>query len=228
MNVAAGERKALLIDAMGTLVALSPPAPRLSRELERRCGVSVSRSEAELALTAEIAYYRAHMQDGHDPPGVAALRRRCAETLRRALPAAAADLNLDVLTEVLLASLHFEPFPDARPALEQARSRGQQVIVLSNWDVTLPEVLARVGLREFVDGVVSSAAAGARKPDPAVFARALELAGVRPAQALHVGDSLEEDVAGGRASGIPVLWLNRAAASVPPGVTAIASLAELN
>ncbi|MGB9183040.1 MAG: hypothetical protein WCB67_03170, partial [Solirubrobacteraceae bacterium] len=64
MHAAAGQRRALLIDAMGTLVALSPPAPRLCRELERQSGVSVSRSEAELALAAEIAYYRAHMQDG--------------------------------------------------------------------------------------------------------------------------------------------------------------------
>jgi putative hydrolase of the HAD superfamily len=228
MHAAASERRALLIDAMGTLVALSPPAPRLCRELERRCGVSVSRSDAELALAAEIAYYRAHMQDGRDLAGVAALRRRCAETLRRALPAAAAELDLDVLTEILLASLHFQALPDARPALQRARSRGERVIVLSNWDVTLPEVLGRVGLGELVDGVISSAAAGARKPDPAIFARALALAGVKPTQARHVGDSLEEDVAGARAAGIPVLWLNRARGAVPPGVTAIASLAELD
>jgi putative hydrolase of the HAD superfamily len=228
MHAAAGETRALLIDAMGTLVALSPPAPRLCRELKRRCGVSVSRSDAELALAAEIAYYRAHMQDGRDPAGVAALWRRCAETLRRALPGAAAELDLDVVTEILLASLHFEAFPDARPALERARSRGHRVIVLSNWDVTLPEVLGRVGLGELVDGVVSSAAAGARKPDPAIFARALALAEVKPTQARHVGDSLEEDVAGGRAAGIPVLWLNRAGEPVPSGVTAIGSLAELD
>jgi HAD superfamily hydrolase (TIGR01509 family) len=102
------------------------------------------------------------------------------------------------------------------------------VIVLSNWDVTLPEVLGRVGLGELVDGVVSSAAAGARKPDPAIFARALALAEVKPTQARHVGDSLEEDVAGGRAAGIAVLWLNRAGDPVPSGVTAIGSLAELD
>ncbi len=228
MHAAAGERRALLIDAMGTLVALSPPAPRLCRELERRCGVSVSSSDAELALAAEIAYYRAHMQDGRDLAGVAALRHRCAETLRRALPAAAAELDLDILTEVLLASLQFEALPDALPALQRARSRGEQVIVLSNWDVTLPEVLARVGLAELIDGVVSSADAGARKPDPAIFARALALAGVTPTQARHVGDSLEEDVAGARAAGIPVFWLNRAGGPVPPGVSAIGSLAELD
>ncbi|MGI9184506.1 MAG: HAD family hydrolase [Solirubrobacteraceae bacterium] len=227
MHAAAGPRRALLIDAMGTLVALSPPARRLRAELERRCRVTVSSAESERALAAEIAYYRAHMQDGQDLASVAALRRACAETLQRALPAAAADLDLDLVTQVLLASLQFEALPDARPALQRARSRGERVIVLSNWDVTLPEVLARVGLRDLVDGVISSASVGSRKPDRAIFVRALEVAGVRPAQARHVGDSLEEDVAGGQAAGIPVLWLNRKGGPVPPGVTAIASLAEL-
>ena len=227
MHAQVAHRRALLIDAMGTLVALDAPAPRLRRELERRCAVAISPGDAKRALAAEIAYYRAHMQDGRDPASVAALRRRCAETLRAALPAPLRRLDIGVLTEVLLCVLHFDAFSDARPALEQARSRGERVIVVSNWDASLPEVLARVGLRDLVDGVVSSAAAGARKPGAAIFARALELAGVGPAQARHVGDSLEEDVAGAAAAGVPGLWLNRAGLPAPAGVTSIASLAEL-
>ena len=97
------------------------------------------------------------------------------------------------------------------------------MIVVSNWDASLPEVLDAVGLGDLVDGVVSSAAAGVRKPGAAIFLRALELAGVQPGQALHVGDSLEEDVAGAVAAGVPALWLNRAGGSVPPGVTAVGS-----
>jgi putative hydrolase of the HAD superfamily len=227
MHDPAGERRALLIDAMGTLVALQPPAPHLVTELQRRCGVAIALPDAERALAAEITYYRAHMQDGRDPDSVAALRRRCAETLRAALPDHLGDLELGVLTEVLLASLRFAAFPDARPALEQARSRGERVIVVSNWDASLPEVLDAVGLCDLVDGVVSSAAAGLRKPGAAIFLRALELAGVRPGQALHVGDSLEEDVVGAVAAGVPVLWLNRAGGAVPPGVTAVGSLTEI-
>lgn len=227
MHATTAERKALLIDGMGTLVALSPPAPHFRRELQRRCAVTISAGEAERALAAEIAYYRAHMQAGRDPGSVAALRRRCADALRAALPARLRDLDLDLMTETLLASLRFDAFPDARPALQRARARGERVIVLSNWDASLPEILARVGLRGLVDGVVSSAAAGARKPDAAIFARALELAGVSAAQAVHVGDSLEEDVAGGVAAGVAVLWLNRTGRPVPAGVTSVASLAEL-
>jgi HAD superfamily hydrolase (TIGR01509 family) len=49
--------------------------------------------------------------------------------------------------------------------------------------------------------VVTSAEVGLPKPDPAVFRRALELLGVRPERALHVGDS-ESDETGARAAGM--------------------------
>ena len=51
--------------------------------------------------------------------------------------------------------------------------------------------------------------AGARKPDPAIFAAALELAGAPPDEALHVGDTPEEDVDGARAAGIRPLLIDR-------------------
>src|ERR1700761_5077861 len=78
--------RALLVDGLGTLVSLQPPAPLLRRELALRYGVDVSEGEAARALAAEIAFYRAHMGDGRDADSLAALRRRCAETLVDALP----------------------------------------------------------------------------------------------------------------------------------------------
>jgi putative hydrolase of the HAD superfamily len=73
---------------------------------------------------------------------------------------------------------------------------------------------------------VTSADAGAAKPDPTLFRRALAVAGVDGAGAVHVGDSLENDVAGARAAGIRPVLVARDGAT-PPGVEAIRSLAEL-
>ena len=79
-------------------------------------------------------------------------------------------------------------------------------MVVSNWDVSLHERLAETGLAPLVDGAVASAELGAAKPDPAIFARGLELAGAAPEEAWHVGDSPEADVEGARAAGVtPVL-----------------------
>ncbi|HEX3689479.1 MAG TPA: HAD-IA family hydrolase [Solirubrobacteraceae bacterium] len=229
--------RALLIDGLGTLVSLAPPAPALRQELAGRCGIEVSEEQAGRALGAEIAFYRAHMSLGRDRDSLAALRRRCAEVMRDALPPSErlAAVGVDALTEVLLSALRFDAYPDARPALLRARAAGAvRIIVVSNWDVSLADVLERVGLAALVDAVVTSAAVGAAKPAPAIFAHALGLAGVAAENALHVGDSLQEDVRGAAACGIRAVLLQRDEGLGPPppgaldGVATISGLDELD
>ena len=70
-------------------------------------------------------------------------------------------------------------------------------------------MLERCGLGELLDGAVSSAVAGARKPDPSIFEPALELARCGPEQAIHVVDTAAEDVVGARAAGIRSLLIDR-------------------
>jgi putative hydrolase of the HAD superfamily len=216
---------AILLDALGTLVALEPPAPRLRAELARRFGLEVSEEEAARAIGAEIAYYRAHLDEGRDPAGLAALRRRCAGVVRAELPAC--GLELDPLVDALLASLHFTAFADARPALAAARARGQRLVVVSNWDVSLHDVLRKLELEPLLDAILTSAGAGARKPEPAIFEQALALAGVTPGLAVHVGDSLEEDVVGARVAGIEPVLVRRDGGPSIAGVRTISSLAEI-
>jgi len=210
--------RTLLLDALGTIVGLQPPAPALRDELAQRFGITVSEAQAQQALSAEIVYYRAHLDRGRD-----------AEVLRAALPTSERLARLDnaSLTAALLASLRFSEFPDVRGALRAARSRAERVVVVSNWDISLDEVLERLGLASLVDGVVTSAGAGARKPSPVIFRQALGLAGTTAERATHVGDSLSEDVGGARAAGIAPVLLCRGGEQGPPGVRTIASLAEL-
>ena len=155
------------------------------------------------------------------------LRRGCALALRGALPDEASSLAIEPLTEALLASISFSVFADAVPALAAARSSGTRLVVVSNWDVSLHDVLAALGITPLVDGVVTSAELGARKPDPTIFARGLELAGVAAPDALHVGDSFEEDVVGARAAAIEPVLIRRDGSPGPPGTRTIASLSEL-
>jgi putative hydrolase of the HAD superfamily len=187
----------VVLDAMGTLVRLEPPWEHLATVL----GV-IPQSAIEEAMRAEMAYYRAHSHEGRDAESLASLRERSAEVLSR-------ELGQPVSVETMMAAIRFQPYPDAAPALEALRARGLRTICVSNWDYALPEVLERCGLAELLDGVVTSAEAGASKPDPAIFERALSLAGCPAAQAIHVGDSLEEDVQGARAAGVRAVLLDR-------------------
>jgi putative hydrolase of the HAD superfamily len=221
--------RAVLFDALGTLLELEPPAPLLRAELLRSFGVTVSERDAERAIAAEIAYYRAHLDEGRDLEGLALLRRRCAEALYGALPASAqaALPRGDALVAALLASLRFCAYDDVGPALTAYRSRNLRLVVVSNWDVSLHGVLKDAGLAALLDGALTSAEAGERKPSPAIFEQALVLAGVSAAEAIHVGDSLEEDVSGARAAGIEPVLLRRDGRPGPPGVHTVSSLGEL-
>jgi putative hydrolase of the HAD superfamily len=215
---------------MGTLLTFRPPAPLLRAELRERLGVDVGAEAARAAILAEIAYYRAHLDEGRDPVALAELRERCAEAMRPALPRAAADAPGELLTAALLASLRFEAYPDAAPALRALRTAGVRLVVISNWDASLHERLAETGLAPLVDGALASAEVGVAKPHPAIFAAALALAGAEAGDAWHVGDSVEADVVGAQASGLAPLLVARGGAApdgVPSGVTVVRTLAEL-
>src|ERR671937_164738 len=87
--------------------------------------------------------------------------------------------------------------------------------------------LERPWLQPLVDAVVISAEVGVAKPDPAIFRAALERLGARAEDSLHVGDSVENDVAGARAAGLDAVLVARNGAAAPDGVRAVRSLAEL-
>jgi putative hydrolase of the HAD superfamily len=215
--------RAVLLDALGTLVELLAPAPRLRRELARS-GFEVSEERATAGFAAEIGYYLAHHLEGSDREALEGLRDRCAQAMIDEL-----DLpGIDHATarRAMLAALEFAPYPDVEPVLRELRAADVKLVIASNWDCSLPDWLAPLGLLDLVDGVVTSADLGAAKPHPALFRRALELAGAGPDEAVHVGDSLENDVQGARAAGIRPLLLVRQG-EPPPDVEALRSLAEL-
>jgi putative hydrolase of the HAD superfamily len=116
--------------------------------------------------------------------------------------------------------------------LSALRSRGLALGVVSNWDSTLPGLLDRVSLAGFFDVVVSSSSTGASKPSPAIFLEALSRLGIGApdaSEALHVGDSLEEDYHAARAAGLAALWLDRSGRGVDgdPAIPTISTLSGI-
>jgi putative hydrolase of the HAD superfamily len=190
--------RAVFLDALGTLVELEPPWV----SLRERIPAEVSDRRLEQALRAEMAYYRDHAHEGRDEASLADLRERCAAIVSE-------KLGVEITVDELVDAIRFEAYPDAVPALRELRDRGLRLVAVSNWDHALPRVLERCGLDGLLDGSVTSAGAGARKPDPAIFEPALKLAECEPAEALHVGDTAEEDVEGARAAGIRPLLIDR-------------------
>ncbi len=224
----------MTLDALGTLVELDRPVPRLAAELRAR-GIEASEAQAAAALGEEIAYYRAHHDLGADAASLELLRTRCADVLRVALQRARVDIGGEhgagAVRDALLAALRFRAFDDVPAALAGLRAAGHRLVVVSNWDVSLHDMLRSTGLDVLVDGAISSAEAGERKPAPAIFRRALALAGAgaATADALHAGDSLALDVKGALGAGMRAVLVARAVVpeGVPDGVPVVRSLAGL-
>lgn len=220
--------RALLLDCLGTLVALQPPAPLLRDALRERVGVDVGAAGAAAAMRAEIGYYRAHLDTATDAVTLARLRERCAHVVRDALPALA-DVDLATVQDAMLDALRFTPYPEVAGVLRACRRAGLRLVVVSNWDVSLHEVLARTGLDALLHGAVASAEVGAAKPDPRPLRCGLQLAGVAADEAWLVGDTPDADVAGALAAGVRPVLVDRAGAlgPQPPGVLVVAALDRL-
>lgn len=95
---------------------------------------------------------------------------------------------------------------DTLAVLATLRGRGFALAVVSNADGRVEASLVRHGLRPSLDLVIDSHVVGIEKPDPRIFAIALERLGVSPAAAVHVGDIASIDVAGALRAGVrPIL-----------------------
>jgi putative hydrolase of the HAD superfamily len=183
------ELDAVTVDGFGTLVRLLDPVGTLAQALAERaaaCSDEVVRD----AFATEVAYYRPRAVSGRDPESLAALRLDCTRVF---LQATGADLDPASFVDSFIGAIAFEPMPGALETVAGLRARGLELAVVSNWDVGLAEHLERIGAAEHFSTIVTSAEAGAAKPDPAVFRLALERVGVEPGRALHVGDEPEDE-----------------------------------
>ena len=114
------------------------------------------------------------------------------------------------------------PAAGAFDAVRWCKGRGLRVVLVSNTlsrgDEEVLEDWRRFGLDDAIDGVVSSHSVGWRKPNPAIFERALAIARARPDEAFHVGDSLIADVWGAKQIGLRAVWRKRLDVEPPAGV----------
>jgi putative hydrolase of the HAD superfamily len=193
----ASDLDAVTVDAMGTLVELDRPVERLADALRTR-GQDRSAEQVAEAFRREVAFYLEHKLDARNAKGLAELRRECAGVF---LAGAEAELDPADFSADFVGAMVFTPMEGAVAAVERLRSAGLALACVSDWDIGLEEQLAKIGVDDLFDSIVTSAEAGAPKPEPALFEAALGRLGVAPGRALHVGDG-DGDRAGASAAGM--------------------------
>jgi len=157
---------------------------------------------------------------GHDDPAFTARYRELVlgDTSQRPYTELLAELGIedpdsfiDAEHEVWLGA--HQVLASAQALLEALLARGLRTgLVANSWPDPARVLRAdaeRYGLAPYLDVQVWSEEVGARKPEPAIFLRALAELGVEPVDAMYVGDRLDTDVAGAGALGmttVQALW----------------------
>ncbi|MDQ3915844.1 MAG: HAD-IA family hydrolase [Actinomycetota bacterium] len=116
---------------------------------------------------------------------------------------------VDRLFAVFSSSATYRLYDDVLPALRDLGSRGYRLGLISNFERWLEEMLVELEVGHIFDVAVISGVEGVEKPDSSIYLRALEKAGVAPANAVHVGDSPGLDVEPARSVGMYTVLLDR-------------------
>ena len=106
----------------------------------------------------------------------------------------------------------YEVLPNVREGLEALKARGYHLGVVSNFDSSLTPTLRAHDLSCYFDFTVTSESAGAAKPEPAIFHRALgefDLGPLSPGDVAHVGDEVENDYFAPRSLGMTAFLVDR-------------------
>jgi len=227
--------KAVFFDAGHTLLYAHPDLGTVYAEATATFGVRLAPeryAETFVPVFKETTQIYAQTSSASDAQDIA-MWRDITRRIYDRLPALA-EIAFDAWFEVLYRRFG-EPevwkfYDDVESSLTALRSRGLKIGIVSNWDTRLKSISDGLGLTRLVDFIVISAEVGVRKPDPKIFRLALEKAGVRPEEAIHVGDLPEEDAEGARRAGVrPVLIdrKRRITGAFPAGVHVVSSLADL-
>lgn len=241
--------KALTLDAGGTLFHPSRPAGEVYAEMAARWGRQVDEETIQARFVETWGLW------SRGDPGRATVatpdeERRWWKDLVRAVfrgPDAPEDFDgfFEELYRAFAAPEAWSVYPEVRGTLDRLKAAEVRLAVVSNWDSRLDLLCDRLGLSGYFAAVIASGRAGVSKPDHRIFALALEQLRVSATEAVHIGDSLRDDVHGATAAGMRAVWLRResdgiagppvpqavgrepeAADAAPPGVPCAASLDE--
>jgi putative hydrolase of the HAD superfamily len=122
-------------------------------------------------------------------------------------------------------------YPEVIGVLKQLKALGKKIGIISNWKPGLVELCDALGLSPYMDFILTSGEFGVAKPDPRIFHAALELARVQPKSAIHIGDSLHDDVRGAVGAGLHsvlVVRNHKRIDSVPTEIPNLAIIKDLD
>lgn len=194
--------KALLVDAVGTLVVPAQPTAQIYRQIGEKYGVKYS--EDEILIRYRWAY--------EQPWGRSRLRyvddgRPFWQYIVASSTGCSDAQYFEELYNYFMTEKAWQLCdPNAEKVFQALRNAGVKVAVVSNFDTRLRPLLRALNCEHWFDALAVSAEVAAEKPNPIIFLKACDLLGVKPEDAVHVGDDRRNDIWGARDAGCDA-WL---------------------
>jgi putative hydrolase of the HAD superfamily len=206
--------KAVFFDLYQTLVRYEPPREETEAKVLQDLGIEVS--PAALIRPIIVADEFIYNEIARRPLSARPKEEKMALylqyqeiLLREADIECSQKVIYSLLGAMQQAKMELVLFDDVAPALDELKSRGLVLGLISNVEQDMNETLTRLNLPAWLTVVVTSQDASAAKPRPEIFHYALEKAGLKPAEAIYIGDQYQVDVIGARGAGIKAILIDR-------------------
>lgn len=215
MSIRPGNIQMVFFDAGGTLFDVRGSVGEIYSAAARRHGVAIA---PEILQHAFVRYFRHHppLAFPRDTPARELTRLERAWWFRLVSQVFAEfgefphiDAFFADVYELFRTPEGWQLYSETIPALDALRAQGLRLAVISNFDSRLDDLLKALKIDRYFEAVHLSSRIGAAKPNPEIFQTALASHGLAAQQAVHVGDSLDEDAAGAAAAGLQAVWLDR-------------------
>jgi HAD superfamily hydrolase (TIGR01549 family) len=209
--------KAIFFDWFNTLAHYQPPREELESQALNELGFAVSPKALSPGVYLADKYL-------YEENALLPIRQRSREEQNKLytrfhriiLTEAGITADDDIVAKLLFRmfelnnKMTFVLFDDVSATLKGLKEKKLKLGLLTNLQTEVDSMCRNLGIADFLDFSVTSAEVGADKPQPPIFLKALELAHVKPAEAIHVGDQYQNDVLGARGVGISPILLDRA------------------
>jgi putative hydrolase of the HAD superfamily len=117
--------------------------------------------------------------------------------------------------------------PAAPEVFAQLQNMGYRLGVISNSDGSIAAAMKKFGVSHFFDCTIDSHIVGVQKPDPGIFALALQQLGLPAECCVYVGDNYDRDVLGARGAGLLPMLIDPFEVVAEHDVTRIKELPQL-
>jgi putative hydrolase of the HAD superfamily len=206
--------KAVFFDLYHTLVRYEPPQEDLEAEALRDFGIEVSPEvfHRPLIMADEFIYQeiaRRPLSQRSQEEKMALYAQYQGILLKEAGIEADEKLILGLLGKMQQFKMKLVLFDDVAPALNELKDKGLILGLISNVEHDMTATLNELGLPSWLAIVVTSQDSGFNKPQPEIFQEALRRAGVRPSEAVYVGDQYQVDCVGANQAGMKGVLLDR-------------------